>query len=110
MSQQIKLILGLCASLAVNVGLLIVIFKPTPTPPKDRALEHELVRKELEIKAYKQLIIERDVRLKESEVREDSLLNAVKARKDKIKIDNEAVYTIPDSQLNDTVKSILKDI
>lgn len=108
-STQTKLILALCVSAALNIVLAVIMLQPIP-PQDDTALQHELARKREEINAYKEQIIERDIRIGRNQAVQDSLRGAITARKIKLQQDNEDVYKIPDSTLNDTVHSILNGI
>lgn len=90
--------------------MLFMLLQPPPPPPDNTALEAELENKQEEIDRLKENNKGFRLKINNNRTAQDSLLNLLEQIEERRRTDNEAVYKIPDSNLNDIVHNILRGI
>ena len=109
MNLTTKIIIALVVSFTANIVLLMKLFEE-PKQQDNSLLYQEIDNSKKQVAQQQEKIQDLNTKIKQFRLVEDSLQVTLQENKQKIIKNNEAVYQIPNSDLNDSVKFILAGI
>lgn len=109
MSLTTKIIIALVVSFTANIVLLMKLFEE-PKQQDNSLLYQEIDNSKKQVAQQQEKIQDLNTKIKQFRLVEDSLQVTLQENKQKLIKNNEAVYQIPNSDLNDSVKFILAGI
>ena len=109
MSLTTKIIIALVVSFTADIVLLMKLFEE-PKQQDNSLLYQEIDNSKKQVAQQQEKIQDLNTKIKQFRLVEDSLQVTLQENKQKLIKNNEAVYQIPNSDLNDSVKFILAGI
>ena len=109
MNLTTKIIIALVVSFTANIVLLMKLFEE-PKQQENSLLYQEIDNSKKQVAQQQEKIQDLNTKIKQFRLVEDSLQVTLQENKQKLIKNNEAVYQIPNSDLNDSVKFILAGI
>ena len=109
MNLTTKIIIALVVSFTANIVLLMKLFEE-PKQQDNSLLYQEIDNSKKQVAQQQEKIQDLNTKIKQFRLVEDSLQVTLQENKQKLIKNNEAVYQIPNSDLNDSVKFILAGI